>query len=154
MMTMYDVLKFLHVLLTIAAVGSNLTYGVWIGRAAREPRQLAFALRGVKILDDRIANPSYALLLITGFAMLYVRRISPTTPWILTSLVLYLVVLVVGLRGYTPVLRQQIAVLESGGPEAPEYQRLARRGLRLGVMLAVLVVVIVFLMVTKPALWG
>jgi len=63
-------------------------------------------------------------------------------------------VVVLGLRGYTPVLRRQIAVLESAGPDAPEYQQLARRGLRLGMVMAVLVVVIVFLMVTKPALWG
>jgi len=153
-MTMYDVLKFLHVLLAIAAVGSNLTYGVWIGRATREPRQLAFALKGVKILDDRIANPSYALLFVTGLAMLYVRRIAWTTPWVLAGLILYAVVVVLGLRGYTPVLRRQIAVLESAGPDAPEYQQLARRGLRLGMVMAVLVVVIVFLMVTKPALWG
>ncbi len=151
---MYDFLRFLHVLLAIAAIGSNLTYGMWIGWAAREPRQLAFALRGVKMLDDRIANPSYVLLLITGLAMLYVRRIAWTTPWVLAGLILYAVVAVVGLRGYSPVLRKQIAALESGGPDAPAYQQLARRGLRLGIVMAVLVVVIVFLMVTKPALWG
>ncbi len=151
---MYDFLRFLHVLLAIAAIGSNLTYGMWIGRAARDPRQLAFALRGVKMLDDRIANPSYVLLLITGLAMLYVRRMAWTTPWVLAGLILYAVVAVLGLRGYSPVLRRQIAALETGGPDAPEYQQLARRGLRLGITIAVLVVVIVFLMVTKPALWG
>jgi len=148
----YELLKFLHVLLAIAAVGANLTYGIWISRAAREPRHLAFALRGVKILDDRIANPAYALLLITGLAMVHVRGISWATPWLLASLILYAVLVALGLFGYTPVLRRQIAALETGGPDAPEYRRLAARGLRLGIVLAVLVVVIVFLMVTRPAL--
>jgi uncharacterized membrane protein len=152
--TVYDVVKFVHILLAIAAVGSNLTYGVWIGRAARDPRQLAFVLRGVKLLDDRIANPAYGLLLLTGLAMLYLRRLAWTTPWILTSLVLYVVVVLVGLRGYTPVLRRQIETLERSGPDTPEYLELAARGMRLGIVLAVVVVVIVFLMVTKPALWG
>jgi uncharacterized membrane protein len=153
-MTVYDVLKFVHILLAIAAVGSNLTYGIWIGRAVRDPRQLAFVLRGVKMLDDRIANPSYALLLVTGLAMLYVRRLAWTTPWILTSLILYVVVIALGMRGYTPVLRRQIETLERRGPDTPEYLELAARGMRLGIVLAVVVVVIVFLMVTKSALWG
>lgn len=153
-MTVYDVLRFVHIMLAIAAVGSNLTYGIWIGRAARDPRQLAFALRGVKTLDDRIANPAYGLLLITGLVMLHVRGLSWTTPWILASLILYVAVMVVGLRGYTPVLRRQIETLERSGPDTPEYVELAAQGMRLGIVLAVLVVAIVFLMVTKPALWG
>ena len=150
----YEILKYLHMLLAIAAVGSNLTYGIWLARAAREPGSLAFALKGVKVLDDRIANPAYALLLITGIAMIYVRNIAWTTSWLLVSLILYVGVVVVGLFGYTPVLRRQIAALESGGPDSPEYRALSTRGVRLGALLAVLVLIIVFLMVTKPALWG
>ena len=66
----YEILKFLHVLLAIVAVGFNATYAVWLARAAKEPEHEAFALRGVKFLDDRIANPAYALLL-------YARRRLP-----------------------------------------------------------------------------
>ncbi len=86
-MRVYDVVKFLHVLLAIAAIGANMTYGIWISRAAREPRALAFALRGVKILDDRIANPAYVLLFITGAAMVFLGRLPWTTPWLLAALV-------------------------------------------------------------------
>ena len=50
-------------------LGANLTYGVWLARAARESQHLAFALRGVKILDDRIANPAYGVIFLTGMAM-------------------------------------------------------------------------------------
>jgi hypothetical protein len=39
-MTFYVVLKFVHVLLAIIAVGANITYGMWLGRAAREPAHL------------------------------------------------------------------------------------------------------------------
>ena len=58
---LYLLLKWLHVLLAIAAVGTNLTYGVWIARARRQPELLPFALRGVKLLDDRIANQRLVL---------------------------------------------------------------------------------------------
>ncbi len=152
-MSAYQILKLVHVVLAIIAVGTNLTHGIWISRAAREPRHLPFVLKGVKILDDRIANPAYVLLLITGAAMIHLGRLSWTTPYLLTSLFLYACVVVLGLLGYTPVLRRQIAMLEASGPDTPEYLMLAVRGRRLGVMIAVLVLGIVFLMVTKPALW-
>jgi uncharacterized membrane protein len=153
-MDLFGVLKFLHVLLAMVAVGANVTYGFWIGRAAREPQFLPFALRGVKFLDDRVANPAYVLLLLTGGAMAAVGNVSFTSPWLLVSLVLYLVMSVVGLMGYTPTLRRQIAALDAGGPASPEYRVLASRSQRLGAALGVLVVVIVLLMVTKPSLWA
>jgi len=79
-MSLFTLLKFLHVLLAITAVGANVTYGVWLSRAARDPRHLPFALRGVKMLDDRLANPAYALLLVTGVAMIYAAFLMVTKP--------------------------------------------------------------------------
>lgn len=61
-MTAYALLKFLHVLFAIVALGANATYGVWLTTAGRDPAQLGFALRGVKLLDDRFANPAYGRL--------------------------------------------------------------------------------------------
>lgn len=153
-MSAYAILKFLHVLLAIVAVGTNITYGVWISRAARDARSLAFALRGIKALDDRIANPAYGLTLLTGLAMLHLGDLAWTTPWVLTSLVLFAMVAVLGLLGYSPVLRRQIEVLEVQGPDSLEFRSLAGRARMIGILLAVLVVVIIFLMVTKPVLWS
>jgi uncharacterized membrane protein len=153
MPSLYLLLKWLHVLAAIAAVGSNITYGIWIGRASRHPEALPFTLRGVKLIDDRLANPSYGLLLVTGLAMAFVLPFPLTTPWLLTALALYAVLVLVGLLGYTPTLRRQIQALDAEGFDAPGYQALARRGTILGVILAVLVTIIVFLMVVKPPLW-
>jgi uncharacterized membrane protein len=152
-MTVYTVLKFLHVLLAIVAVGANVTYGIWISRAARDPRYLPFALRGIKVLDDRFANPGYALLLVTGLSMVHAGRLPWTTSWLVVSMVLYAVVAVLALLGYTPTLRRQIEALESRGHESLEYRALAGRGQLIGMVLAALVMIIVFLMVTKPVLW-
>lgn len=153
-MSAYVLVKWIHVLMAITALGANITYGLWLTRAAREPQHLAFALRGIKMLDDRIANPAYGVLLITGMAMAGMGRISLTTPWLLTSLILYVVLVVIAAAGYTPTLRRQIQALDADGPNSTAYQALAARGTRLGIVLAVIAVIIVFMMVTKPVLWG
>ena len=149
-MSLYTFLKFLHVLLAIIAVGYNASYGIWLARAAREPEHELHVLRGIKLLDDRFANPAYALLLVTGISMVVVGDLSLTTFWLATALVLYAVLVLVGLGVYTPTLRKQIAVLEAQGATSAEYQRLAKRGTGVGILLAVIVIGIVFLMVTKP----
>lgn len=146
----YLILKWLHILLAIAAIGTNLTYSVWLIRASKRPEVLPFTLRGVKILDDWIANPSYALLLVTGIGLVLIGAWPLTTTWILISLVLYVLAVVMGLVGYTPTLRRQIKLVDGGKYESQEYAALDRRGRILGIVLAVLVVAIVFLMVVKP----
>jgi uncharacterized membrane protein len=151
---LYAILKWLHVLFAITAVGSNITYGIWIGRASRRPEALPFTLGGVKLIDDRLANPAYGFLLITGLLMVFVGNLPLTRPWLLTALILYVLLVLTGLFGYTPTLKQQIQLLESSGPDSSEYQAMARRGALLGAILGALAVVIVFLMVVKPALWA
>ncbi|HVZ20332.1 MAG TPA: DUF2269 family protein [Vicinamibacterales bacterium] len=151
---LYLLIKWLHVLAAITALGANITYGFWITRATRDPAVLPFTLRSIKILDDRIANPAYGVLLITGFAMAWVGQLPLRTPWLATALVLYVVMVVVAVAGYTPALKRQMAVLDRNAVSSPEYQAAAARAQRLGALLGVVVVAIVFLMVVKPALWG
>jgi uncharacterized membrane protein len=149
-LTTYTFFKFLHVLMAIVAVGFNATYGIWLARAAREPEHQAHVLRGIKVLDDRFANPAYALLLVTGLVMVWVGDLELTQFWLAGGLTLYVVAVVLGLFVYTPTLRRQIQALQTG--DTAELQRLSARGTAVGVALAVDVVVIVFLMVTKPTL--
>ena len=151
-MSAYELLKFAHVTLAIVAVGFNASYGVWLARAGRDPEQLSPVLRGIKVLDDWFANPAYALLLLTGLAMVWVGDLDLRTFWLALSLGLYGAVVIIGLAGYTPVLRRQIRELEGSGAGSPEFKRLSKRGRILGIVLAVLVIAIVFLMVTKPTL--
>jgi uncharacterized membrane protein len=147
----FQFIKFVHVMLAIVAVGFNASYGIWLARSATAPQATqSHVLRTIKFLDDRIANPAYGLLLITGLLMIFSAGI-PVRLWIALAIGLWLVLLFVGLGVYTPTLRDQIRVLESDGPGSEEYQRLSARGRTVGIVLAIIVVVIVFLMVTKPA---
>lgn len=151
-MSLYTGIKVIHVFLAIVAVGFNMTYGIWVARAAREPEHELHVLKGIKNLDDRFANPAYVLLLVTGVAMVLVAGIPFTTFWIAAALVLYVVIAVLGLAFYTPTLRRQIEALETGGRESPEYQKLAKKATGVGITTALVVVLIVVLMVVKPTL--
>src|SRR2546427_1769102 len=122
-MSLNLILKYVHVLAAIVAVGTNATYGVWMALGARQPESLRAILTGVRFLDNRIANPAYGLLLITGLAMLYAGHLSVGIPWIAAALGLYIVAMALGARGYTPALRSQIQALESGGPQSQAYRR-------------------------------
>ncbi len=121
---MYSIIKVIHVLLAIAALGSNITYGAWYARSAREPEHLSFALRGIRFIDDRIANPCYGLLLVTGLVLVFVGK-WPWPQWIITALVLYVGLVVIALAGYSPSLRRQIAALEAEGSQSGNYLRWA-----------------------------
>lgn len=148
----FQLAKFIHVLLAITAVGFNASYGIWLARAADAPQATqSYVLRTIKFLDDRIANPAYGLLLITGLFMVFNAGIPVSRLWLAAGIGLWLVVMFVGLGVYTPTLRDQIRVLESEGPGSEEYRRLSARGRTTGIVLGILVIVIVFLMVTKPA---
>ena len=146
----YTLTKFLHIALAIIAVGFNASYGIWIARSARDPDHLGFVMRTIKLIDDRFANPAYALLLVTGLFMVWNAGYPLTTPWIAASLGLYLLVLVLAFTVISPNFRTQLRALETDGPRSETFQAAARRGRTFGILVSVLVLAIVFLMVVKP----
>jgi uncharacterized membrane protein len=146
----YPWLKALHILFAIVAVGLNISYGVWQVRAAREPEHTGYALRGIKFLDDRIANPSYAGLLIVGIVLVLLGPWEFTQFWVYGAILLYLLMGTVAFFFYSPTLKRQIAVYEASGAGAPEFRALNTRSRIVGIVLAVIVVAIIILMVVKP----
>ncbi len=150
MFDVYPWLKFLHVFLAIVAVGSNVTYAVWQARAAHEPMHYGWGLRGVKLIDDRIANPAYIGLGIVGVLLVLTGPWDFLQPWVAVSIGLYILLAVVGFALYSPTLSRQIRVYETDGPEAAQFAELNARARLIGLALAAIVVAIVFLMVVKP----
>ena len=151
---LYLSLKYVHIVLAVIAVGYNASYGLIIGRARKvgtDARELKYALRTVKFMDDYVANPCYVLILLTGVGMVYAADYPWALKWIHGSLALLVIAFVIALAFYTPTLRRQIALLDARGPADPEFLRLSRRGAMLGGVLGVIVFVIIGLMVFKPA---
>jgi uncharacterized membrane protein len=150
--TLYLIVKTLHILFAIVAVGFNVSYGVWLALAQRSPEHQAFALRGVKFMDDYIANPCYFLLLISGVVMAFVIGPWGWQRWIISALVLWAIAIVVAYAGYTPTLSRQIRVLAAEGSQSAAYRRLENRGRILGAFVGVVVLAILVLMVFKPTI--
>ena len=148
---LFNILLWVHILVVVIAFGANLTYILWFFRSENSRESLLFTLRTVKMMDDRMANPSYVLAFFTGAGMIYVDGLSYLTPWILTALILYAIVSVLGLAIYSPWLKKQIALAEK--PDSAEYKAIANRVNTLGLVLNLLVLTITFLMVVKPQLW-
>jgi uncharacterized membrane protein len=146
------IVKYIHILAAIVAVGLNISYAIWIIRAQREPAHTGFALKGIKFLDDRIANPAYGVLLLTGLLMVFLAGYSLTTLWIDIALVLFVLLVVVAVAFYTPALREQVKLVETGDVSSAEFTRLGQRGQLAGQALGAIVLVILAMMVFKPHL--
>jgi hypothetical protein len=147
-MSWYLLLKFVHVLLAIIAVGSNITYGVWNMLAAREPAHLPFTLQGISFIDRRVANPAYGLLLITGLVLVAIQW--GWRGWIVAALILFVLLIVVAVGFYSRALRQQIQVLATEGQGSAAYKRLDGQTTLYGIASLVIALAIVFMMVVKP----
>jgi uncharacterized membrane protein len=149
---LFTIVKFIHILAAIVAVGFNISYVVWIIRARSNPTNNAFALKGVKFMDDRIANPAYGVLLLTGLLMVYLGHYSITTLWIDIALILFVALIALAAFVYTPALREQVKLAEAGDTSSAAFTRLGARGQVAGQALGVIVLVILAMMVFKPTI--
>jgi uncharacterized membrane protein len=130
-------------------VGANQTYAIWFRAAGNDQDRLVFVIRTVRMIDSRIANPAYVVLLVTGLLMVAGGVVSLTAGWILVALGLYAATAVIGVALFSPAIRRQLAEAERD-VTSESYRAAAARSTLLGIVTTVLVLVIVALMVTKP----
>ncbi len=150
-MQIYTVFLFVHVLAVISAVGANATYQFWYARAGHDRDRLVWVIENVRLLDRRIANPSYIVVLLAGIAIVLTGPFSFESLWIALAIVLYLVIAAMGAMLYAPAMRRQLALAQAD-PTSPEYEAAARRSRMLGGIAMALVAVIVALMVFRPTI--
>ena len=91
-------------------------------------------------MEMQHVNPSYVVVGITGLALVDRSGWDFTTPGVITSIVVFLVVAAIGGAVYAPLLRRQIALAEENDAGSAEYRRLDRRGNLIGLASAALVV--------------
>jgi uncharacterized membrane protein len=142
-------LKLVHVASAIVAIGANVTYAIWMSRAHRDRAHLVFAIETIRFLDRRLALPAYALVLLTGIAMVVRGVYSFTTGWIVAAIALYALAVVVGVVAFGPTVKRQLAEAKRD-PSSAAYAELARRNDALTLVTLAVVAAIVVLMVTKP----
>jgi uncharacterized membrane protein len=152
-MTAYDLLRFVHVLFAVTAVGANITYSVWLAHGSREPEHLDYTLRGIILLDGWVTTPSYIMLLATGVALILQGDVSWRSSWLVTGVGLYAVATMLGVFWHGPLLRAQVVSLRRTGLAGDDYRALDQRTRTAGVTILILILGVVYLMVTKPSLW-
>src|SRR5512132_3145811 len=130
-MTLYLVLKLIHIGAAMVAVGTNFSYAFWLRLAGSDRDRIAHTLESIHRLDMWLANPAYVIVLLAGIGMVVVGPYPITTPWILVSLGLYVLVALIGITLYAPAVRRQRAAALAD-PTSDDYRRAARRGNFLG----------------------
>ncbi len=149
--TVYSLLVFAHIMTAMMAIGFNFTYVVWIRRGHNNPESLTFALKGVKFLDDFLANPLYIIAGITGGLMIAMGK--GVASWLAVAIGIYIIDMLAAYLVYTPLLSRQIRILHEKGPESPEYKAIANRSNLIGALLGIGAIIIVALKIFEPPLW-
>jgi len=147
---------------TVHVISSTLLFGTGIGSAFymffasrnRDPRVLAFVVRYVVIADWVFTTTAVIVQPLTGLRLAHLAGFPLSTPWVMWSIVLYLVA-----GGcWLPVawmqarMRDMAREAAAAGTALPErYGRFFRIWVALGVPAFVSLLVVFWLMVAKPS---
>jgi uncharacterized membrane protein len=147
-MSQYLLLKFIHILVAILALGTSAGLSIALEFYGSHPTHGPFLLRAIGRIVAFVVLPGYVLMLVTGLWM--VNMAWPlTTGWIQRAMVLWAVG-IAGLAIFLAVFRRQRRVLEAEGPSSASYKRVSLLGRGLGGGLGLVVIMILYLMVFKP----
>lgn len=151
----YLTLKWLHVLSSTILFGTGLgsAYYLLVASLSRDTRIAAHTVRWVVWADWLFTTTTVFIQPITGLALASMAGIPLTAPWLLWSIVLYL------MTGacWLPVVWIQIRMralaegaMHTGGQLPARYFRLFRIWLALGICAFTALAVTFYLMVVKP----
>ncbi|WP_124949172.1 DUF2269 family protein [Sulfuriferula thiophila] len=154
----YMTLKYLHILSMVMLFGTGLgsAFYKWMADRSGNLAHIAVTNRHVVLADWIFTTPTVIFQPISGLWMVYLLNLPIITPWVATSLGLYL------LAGacWVPVVWLQIRMrqladiaLQSATPLTDQYWRYARIWFWLGVPAFAAMLLVVLLMVFKFN-WG
>ncbi len=156
----YNVVLFIHIAAVVLAFGVTFAYPL-ITAVARKgfERHLPFVHRVQAAIGTRLIAPFGGLILLAGIYLAIEGPYEFSDPWIGSAL-LILVVLLAGGGAYFGPREGRLEELAAADVAAspgegavsfsPEYERLARQVLTVGLVANALVLIAIFLMVTKP----
>lgn len=150
----YTALKTLHILSMVLLFGTGLgsAFYKWMADRSGNVAHIAVTNRHVVLADWIFTTPTVIFQPISGLWMVYLLDLPLTTPWIATSLSLFVLAGVCWLPVVWLQIRMQkiaaIAAMESS-PLPALYWRMARWWFWLGVPAFISMVLVVTLMVFK-----
>jgi len=154
----YLMLKWIHIVSSVLLVGTGLGSAFYLFFANRSANVQAQAVvaRLVVRADMWFTTPAGIVQPISGFAMMHMAGWPITSPWILLSLILY----VIAGACWLPVLwlqwqmAQMATSAAANGTALPTlYQNYAKYWELLGYPAFIAMLITYYLMVNKPALW-
>lgn len=155
----YLIVKWIHI------VSSTFLFGTGVGSAfykfladrSGNLHNIAQTNKHVVLADWLFTTPTVIIQPATGVMMMQLLGFPLTTPWLMTSIVLYILT---GLC-WLPVVYLQIrmsklsaAAVQHNAPLGADYYRMTRQWFWLGVPAFIAMVVIFYMMVVKPPLWS
>lgn len=155
----YLILKYLHILSMVLLFGTGLgsAFYKWMADRSGNVAHIAVTNRHVVLADWLFTTPTVIFQPISGLWMVYLLGLPLSTPWIASSLSLYVLAGVCWL----PVVWLQIrmrnladAAVISQTALPAQYWRYARLWFWLGVPAFIAMVLVVLMMVFKTSLGG
>lgn len=152
---MYLVVKWIHVLSSVVLVGTGLgsAYYMFFTNRSGNVAAQAVVARLVVRADLWFTTPAVIVQPVTGLLMVHWAGYPLTSPWLLTSIALY----VLAGACWLPVLWLQLRMAalaeqahRTAQPLPPTYARLARWWEALGYPAFAAMVAVFYLMVAKP----
>jgi uncharacterized membrane protein len=151
----YIIVKWLHIL------SSTLLFGLGLGTAfhffmvsrSRDPRAIALMANSMVLADWLFTTTTIVFQPLSGLYLMSVMNLPMTAPWIVWSVALYL------LAGacWAPVVwlqmrmrRMAYSAVVQGHDLGPEFWRLRRIWIALGIPAFSSLVIVFYLMVAKP----
>jgi uncharacterized membrane protein len=156
-MTIYFVIKYLHVLgaIVILGTGTGIAFFMLMAHVSKDAAFIARTASVVVIADSFFTLSAVVAQPITGAELMYVQSIPIKEHWILAALALYVIA---GLF-WIPVVFMQVEMrdlarvaAEKGTPLPPRYFSLFRRWFIFGIPGFGSVMAILWLMIAKPDL--
>jgi uncharacterized membrane protein len=154
-MTLYFLIKYLHVLgaIVILGTGTGIAFFMLMAHRSRDADFIAHTAAVVVIADALFTLSAVILQPVTGGVLMVLSSTGPGERWLATSLVLY----AVAGAFWVPVVFMQIemrdlarAATEGGTPLPPRYHALFRRWMLFGIPGFGSVMIILYLMIAKP----
>lgn len=155
-MNEYLIIKWLHILSSTVLFGTGLgsAFYMYFTNRTRNAAAIAVVTRKVVIADFLFTTPTAILQPLTGFWLVHLAGFPLTAPWIVWSIVLY----VVAGACWLPVVWIQIRMarlaedaVATNTAISPRYWRLHAVWTALGVPAFIAFIGIFYLMVVKPA---
>jgi uncharacterized membrane protein len=152
----YLTVKWIHILSSTLLFGTGLgsAFYMYFACRTRDARVIAIVVRHVVIADWLFTTPTIVIQPLSGFYLLHLVGLPLGTPWVLWSLLLFVVA---GLA-WLPVVWIQIRMRDMAAEAArrgarlpPQFDRFLRAWVALGVIAFAALVAVFYLMVAKPA---